>query len=540
MKTAYYNGIVYTGEMPLQQAFLTEDGRFGITGSDEEVLARLSPEDRKTDLHGAFVCAGFIDSHMHLLNFGQSLHGARLAEHTGSLQEMLGYLNDRIRSEPPRPGQWLIGRGWNQDYFSDEKRMPTRQDLDSVSAEIPIMITRACGHSCVVNSPVLEKARINRSTPDPEGGTIGREADGEPDGRLYENAIDLLDPVRPQPDKESLKDMLLLAMKEANRYGVTSVHTDDYCVFRSVPWETINEAYRELEAAGQMTVRVTEQCNFTDLSEFMKFTEAGNRSGKGSEFFRIGPLKLLGDGSLGSRTAHLSLPYLQGDGGCGFSLFDPGYLKEMVAWAHGHGMNAVVHAIGDACLDEVLDAFESALTADPRPDHRHGIVHCQVSRKDQLERIARLGLHVYAQSIFLDYDNHIVEKLVPPELAAYSYSWKTLMDMGVCVSNGSDCPVELPDVMAGIQCAVTRRSLDGFGPFLPREAFSVREALDSFTSAGARAGFEEQEKGRIREGMLADFVILGQDPFKTEPSRLHGIPVIAAYLAGKEVYRNPE
>lgn len=540
MKTAYYNGTVYTGEMPLQEAFVTENGRFRQTGSTEEILAGLAPEDKKVDLNGRFVCAGFIDSHMHLLSFGNFLHGARLAEHTGSLREMLSYLKEYLTLDPPRPGQWLIGRGWNQDYFSDEKRMPTRQDLDSLSAEIPIKITRTCGHSCVVNTPALERAGITRNTPDPEGGTIGRDADGEPDGRLYENAIDLLNAVIPQPDKEAIREMLLLAMKEVNRYGITGVHTDDYSTFRDVPWQRINDAYRELEAEGRMTVRVTEQCNFTDLTELKKFTEAGNRSGTGSRFFRIGPLKLLGDGSLGSRTAHLSLPYLQGDGDCGFSLFDPEYLKELVAYAHGHGMNAVVHAIGDACLDEVLDAFEAALTAEPRPDHRHGIVHCQVSRKDQLERIARLGLHVYAQSIFLDYDNHIVEKLVPPELAAYSYSWKTLMDMGVCVSNGSDCPVELPNVMAGIQCAVTRRSLDGFGPFLPREAFSVKEALDSFTYACAKAGFEEKEKGRIREGMLADFVILGADPFQTEPSRLHGIPVIATFLAGEEVYRSPE
>ena len=537
MRTAYFNGIVYTGDLPLQKAFLTENGRFGRTGSDSEILACLGPEDKKVDLNGSFVCAGFIDSHMHLFSFGQSLHGARLAEHTGSLREMLAYLKHLIISAPPRPGQWLIGRGWNQDYFSDEKRMPNRRDLDSVSAGIPIMITRACGHSCVVNTPVLEKAGIDRNTADPEGGTIGRDADGEPDGRLYENAIELLNAVKPLPNKEALKDMLLLAMKEVSRYGITGVHSDDYSTFRSIPWQLITEAYRELEAAGKMTVRVTEQCNFDGLSDLQEFIEAGNITGKGSEYFRIGPLKLLGDGSLGSRTAHLSKPYLQGDGSCGFSLFDPEYLKEMVTYAHRHGMNAVVHAIGDACLDEVLDAFEAALTADPRPDHRHGIVHCQVSRKDQLERIARLGLHVYAQSIFLDYDNHIVEKLVPPELAAYSYSWKTLLDMGVCVSNGSDCPVELPNAMAGIQCAVTRRSLNGFGPFLPREAFSVREALDSFTSAGAKAGFEENEKGRIREGMRADFVILGSDPFKTEPSQLHKIPVMATFLAGEEVYR---
>ena len=535
MKTAFYNGIVYTGELPLQEAYVVEDGRFGIVGTDAEVLSSLRPEDKRVDLEGRFVCAGFNDSHMHLLNFGQTLHGAGLAEHTGSLKEMLAYLKTYLKENSPHPGQWLKGRGWNQDYFADEKRMPTRHDLDSVSLEVPILITRACGHSCVVNSLELDLAGIDRNTPDPEGGTIGRDEAGEPNGILYENAIELLNTVKPLPDKAELKEMILLAMGAVNRYGITSVQTDDYSTFRGVPWQLIHSVYRELEAEGKMTVRVNEQCNFTDLDELRTFIEDGNVTGKGSDLFRIGPLKLLGDGSLGSRTAHLSMPYLK-ENNYGFSLFDPAYLKELISYAHRNGMQIAVHAIGDACLDEVLDAYETALTQYPREDHRHGIVHCQISRRDQLERMARLALHVYAQSIFLDYDNHIVEKLVPPELAATSYSWKTLMRKGVCVSNGSDCPVELPNVMAGIQCAVTRQSLDGCGPFLPDEAFTIREALDSFTSSGAHASFEEDKKGRIRKGLLADFVILSGNPFRTEPADLHGIAVQAAYLGGEKIF----
>ena len=200
-------------------------------------------------------------------------------------------------------------------------------------------------------------------------------------------------------------------------------------------------------------------------------------------------------------------------------------------------MQIAIHAIGDACLDQVLDAIEQALKEHPREDHRHGVVHCQVSRLDQLERIRRLQMHVYAQSVFLDSDNHIVNRLLRPELAASSYSWKTLLRSGVSVSNGSDCPVEPPDVMKGIECAVTRCSLDGTGPSLPREAFTVQEALDSFTFRSAEASFDENRKGRIREGYLADFVILGQDPFRCEPRQLHSIPVLASYLNGVCVYR---
>ena len=245
---------------------------------------------------------------------------------------------------------------------------------------------------------------------------------------------------------------------------------------------------------------------------------------------------MLGDGSLGSRTAHLSRPYADDPSTSGFSLFSADEMNEMVEYAHRHGMQVAIHAIGDQCLDQVLNAIERAVAACPRKDHRHGIVHCQITRKDQLERIRELGLHVYAQSIFLDYDNHIVESRVGRELAETSYSWKTLMKGGVSVSNGSDAPVELPDVMRGIECAVTRTSLDGTGPYLPEEAFTVAEALDSFTIRGAEASFEEHVKGRIARGYMADFVVLGANPFEVDPKTLHEIPVMACYLEGERVF----
>ena len=534
MRNIYYNGKVYTGELPLCSAFAVEDGRFTQVGDDETLLASAREGDQMTDLSGRFVCAGFNDSHMHLLNFGQSLAAAQLAPHTGSLADMLDALRRFLAAHPPREGQWLTGRGWNQDYFTDVSRMPDRWDLDTISAEIPIMITRACGHCCVVNSKVLALAGITADTPSPEGGSVGM-TDGQPDGRLYDNAMELLEGVLPLPGKEELKQMIRLACQNLNRYGVTSSQTDDYCVFRAIPFETVNAAYRELEESGELTVRVYEQSNFTELSELQRFVEAGNVTGAGTDRFRIGPLKMLGDGALGSRTAHLSSPY-PGTADCGFNLFSDAHMNAMVSYAHRHGMQVAIHAIGDACLDQVLNAVELALQEQPRADHRHGVVHCQASRPDQLERIARLNMHVYAQSIFLDYDNHIVGKVLTPQLAASSYSWKTLMQKGVSVSNGSDCPVELPDVMEGIQCAVTRCSLDGTGPYLPGEAFTVQEALDSFTIRSAEGSFEENSKGRIAKGYLADFVVLGADPFETEPTAIHQIPVLATYLGGICVY----
>ena len=529
MNTAYLNGCIYTGQLPVMEAFLEEDGYFSKIGSNEEIAAM--EVDNRVDLQGMFVCAGFNDSHMHLLNLGQALSVAPLHLYTGSLQQMLLCL----QLMQPGRGNWILGRGWNQDFFTDANRMPNRWDLDQVSLEHPVCAVRACGHAMAVNSKALEILGITAQTPQIPGGEIVME-NGVPNGVLFDNAMDLVYAAVPAPTKEELKAMLRAACRMLNSYGITSCQSDDYCVFQNTSWETVNEAYREMEEAGELTVRVYEQANFTTLSDLKGFVEAGNLTGNGTDLFKIGPLKMLGDGALGARTAYLTKPYQDDPATKGLSVFTPEVFDEMIGYANERNMQVAVHCIGDACLDLVLNSIERALTAHPKADHRHGIVHCQITRPDQHARMAKLKTHIYAQSIFLDYDLHIVEDRVGKELAASSYSWKTLMNKGATVSNGSDCPVEMPNVMGGIQCAVTRRDLKGKGPYLPHEAFTVQEALDSFTKMGAKASFEEAIKGEIKPGMLADFVVLGANPFETDSEKLKDIPIAATYLGGKMVY----
>lgn len=529
MRTIYHNATVYAGILPLQQAFIVEDNRFVFVGGNEEALSY--PADYIVDLNGAFVCPGFVDSHMHLLNFGQALTIAPLAEHTHSLKDML----DCLFQTAPGRGGWIVGRGWNQDYFSDIKRMPNRWDLDKASADHPVCAIRACGHALAVNSKALDLLGITSSTPQIEGGQIVME-NGEPNGVFFDNAMELVLSAIPAPGKEDVKNMIRSACKALNGYGITSCQSDDYGIFPDLPWQTVNEAYHELEASGELTVRVYEQANFPKIDKLAEFVESGNKTGVGSDFFRIGPLKLLGDGALGARTAYLSRPYADDPSTVGLSVFTPEEFDLLIGYANAHGMQAAVHCIGDACMDLVLSSIEKALKENPREDHRHGIVHCQITRPDQLKRIAENKLHVYAQSIFLDYDINIVHPRVGEELAASSYSWKTLMKMGATISNGSDCPVELPRALAGIQCAVTRCTLDGNGPYLPHEAFTVQEAIDSFTKAGAYASFEENKKGQIAPGMLADFVVLGENPFEADPFAIKDIPILKTFLGGSEVY----
>lgn len=531
MKTVYHNAKVYTGTLPLVEAFAVEDGRFVFAGSEKEALALLSEGDTAVDLGGSFVCAGFNDSHMHLLGYGLSLLIPRLDQHTDSLWDMICYLRDWVKTEGPRGG-WIVGRGWNQDYFTDIHRMPNRWDLDLVSTDYPVCVTRACGHALAVNSRAIELLGLTVDTPCPEGGEIGMD-EGELNGLFFDNAMGLINAATPNPDEEMLRDAIRAACRSLNEYGVTSCQTDDY----GKDWRGVNRLYRELEQSGELTVRVYEQSNFDNAKDLQEFLDEGNNTGVGSDLFKIGPLKMLGDGALGPRTAFLSRPYADDKTTVGLPVFTQEVFDEMISLANRNGMQVAVHAIGDACLDRVLSAVEKALSECPREDHRHGIVHCQITRADQLEKIAQLKMHVYAQSIFLDYDSRIVAKRVGEELAETSYRWKTLLDSGVTVSNGTDCPVELPFALGGIQCAVTRKSFSADEPpYLPDEAFSVQQALDSYTKAGAVSSFEEAVKGQIAPGFLADFTVLGADPFSVDPNTIKDIPVLATYLGGKKVF----
>ena len=535
MAELYINGKVYTGNEKLEEAFVVDNGYFKFVGSNEDALRQ--DYDEIIDLAGKFVCPGFNDSHMHLLSYGSALMCAKLNEHTNSLKDMLDCLDNFIKDNQIPVGTWVKGRGWNQDNFTDVSRMPTRYDLDDVSKDHPIIAIRACGHAMVVNSKALELLGITKDTKQVEGGTIGF-SDNEPNGQFFDNAMNLVYDNMPCPSKDELKDMILLASKALNSYGVTSSQTDDYCVYSNLDYELINEAYQELNAENKLTVRVYEQANITSLDDLKDFINKGHMTGDGDLMFKMGPLKMLGDGSLGSRTACLSIPYADDESTSGLLCFDSKTVEDMVMYAHENGMQIAIHAIGDKCLDVLLDAYEKALTKLPKDDHRHGVVHCQITRADQLERIKKLKLHIYAQSIFLDYDIKIVYKRVGGVLASTSYAWKTLLDGGIQVSNGTDCPVELPYALGGIECAVTRCDLhQNYGPYNPSQMFSVKEALDSYTISGAYASFEEDYKGLIKEKYLADFVVLDHNIFEVPNNEIKNIQVLKTYLGGKCVYQ---
>ena len=324
-------------------------------------------------------------------------------------------------------------------------------------------------------------------------------------------------------------------MAHVSRFGVTSVQTDDF-VTTKAPFEEVIAAYLEIKAEGRMTVRVTQQCQLPDMDTLRRFLSLGYRTGWGDEWFRLGPLKLIADGSLGTRTALMNAPYDDAPDTCGIAVYTQEALDELVLTAHTAGMQVAIHAIGDGAADRVLNAVERAQALCPRSDARHGIVHAQILTQAQAARMQRLNMHAYIQPIFLDYDTTIVYPRLGHR-ADEAYPAASLLRRGVTISGGSDSPVEEPDVLTGIQCAVTRESVTrpSGAPYLPHEALSLYDALLCFTAFGAYASFEETIKGRIAPGMLADFTVLAIDPFETDPSVIHKTPVRLTVVGGKAV-----
>ncbi|MCI8889065.1 MAG: amidohydrolase [Hungatella sp.] len=539
MRTLYNNGRLYTGDekRPEASAMVVEDGVITWVGENpEEAMGENRSWDESIDLKGRFVTPGFIDSHMHVVEYGKLLQEVSLADFTGSLKAVCHRVKEFIREKQVPEGAWVCGRGWNQDYFEDEKRFINCHDLDEVSTRHPIFLARACGHVVAVNSKAMELAGVTRESAQPSDGRFQVDSLGEPLGIFEENAISMVKDAIPAVTAEKVKEYILEAERALNRFGITSVHTDDFLSLNGGDYEMVLKAYRELEEEGRLTVKVCEQSQFEDLEQLKEFVDKGYHTGSGSDYVKIGPLKIIGDGSLGARTAFLGAPYADKPDTRGIPVFSQDQLDEMISYANSHGMQAAVHAIGDGIMEQVVLAYEKALKEYPRKDHRHGIVHCQITTEALLEKIRDLSLHAYIQSIFLDYDSRIVESRVGREKASKTYQFKTLMDMGCSVSNGSDSPVETPDVMKGIQCAVTRTSLDKTRTFLPDQALTLEEALKSYTVMGAWAEFEEEKKGRLKEGMAADFVVLSRDLREVPLEQISQVRVEQTYVDGVLVF----
>lgn len=534
------NGIIATQDKKdsFVEAVAIKDGNIVKVGTTAEMLDFKNEETEVIDLGGKLVLPGFNDSHMHLLNYGNFLKNIDL---TGvkSIEEIIQKVKDILWEKNIEKGQWIKGRGWNNDYFQGNNRFPNRYDLDKISTEHPIILTRACGHIAITNSKALELANITKDTKQSIGGEFDIDKNGEPLGIFRENAIELINNIIPEPSVKELKDMLLVAIKKANVNGITSVQTDDFGVISYDNYEKIIKAYEELKKEGKLTLRVYEQCLFQEPNKLERFLGKGYNTGYGDEFFKIGPLKLIADGSLGARTAALTRPYKDAPHTYGIPVFNQEELDNLVDIAHSKGMQVAIHAIGDKAMYMAFESIEKALDKNPKKDHRCGIVHCQITDKYLLNKFKELNVIAYIQPIFLDYDWKIAESRVGSELIKTSYNWKTLIDNKVNIACGSDCPVEDLNVMKGIYEAVTRKDLKGepIDGWMPEQRLTVQEAVYGYTVGGAYTSFEEDIKGTIEEGKLADMVVLSKNIYKIPHDEIKDIKVEMTIFNGQIVYR---
>ena len=528
-----YNGKIYLEKGRYAQALLVQNGVVAAVGTNEEILP-LAADAQQIDLGGKTVIPGLIDSHMHLYNVGKTLLAIQLYGST-SMQEVIDRSRAFIEKHQPAPGSIVVGRGWNHDYFTDEKRMPNRFDLDKVSTDHAIIITRTCGHMLSWNTKALELAGITAETAQIEGGEFELGSDGQPNGIFKEHAMDLILKLVAAPDFAQSREIIKTAMAHASSHGITSVQTND---MYEDNYQLVWNAYQSLVDDGSATVRAYQQVGFSTVEGYEKFMADGFRTGFGSAMNKIGPLKLLSDGSLGARTALMRADYADEAGTKGIMCVTPEQLDAFMAASKKNGMQVAIHAIGDRAIEMVLDAYEKSMEHDGNP-LRHSIVHCQITDLPLLQRFADNQVAGLVQPIFLHYDMHIVEDRVGKELASTSYAFGTMDKLGIHNSYGTDAPVEDLKAMENLYCAVTRKDLSGFPAegWLPGEAVDVETAIDHYTIDGAWNSFEENKKGRLLPGYYADLAVLSDDIFTICPETIKNVKVELTMMNGKIVYK---
>lgn len=547
MKTAYINGNVITVDPDFKkaQAFLVDGDRFLSVGTTEDILNIIEDEKKQNgeaswnicDLGGKTVLPGFNDSHLHLLNYAYGLSKFQ-CQQSSSIEEMIQKGKEYIKERHIPDGTWVSGRGWNQVFLS-ENRPPSRDDLDKISLTHPIVFTRVCEHMVVVNSKALEVAGITEETENPDGGEIEHDENGRLTGMLKENARYLIYKIIPPKSVDEIKDMLVEAIKTASAFGVTSAQTDDFETFSDKDWRKVIKAYEELIEEGRLNIRIYEQCLLPQIDRLKEFLDAGNHTGKGDSFFKIGPLKLLTDGSLGGRTAYLSRPYNDAPELRGIPVFTQEELDELIITAHTRGMQLVCHGIGDGAMNMIMESFKKAQEIFPKEDARPGIIHVQITDMPLIRKFKEQKVLAYLEPVCLNSDLHIAEDRVGKDLAATSYNYRTFCDLGIRTPMSSDCPVDSLNPFDSMYVGVNRVDYKGVpeGGWMPEQKLTVEQMIRGFTIDGAFASFEDKEKGSIEPGKYADFIIVSGDPLSVPTLCLNQLQVEETYLAGRRIYK---
>ena len=528
MVVLYHNARVHTdgGPLPRADALVASGGRLLTVGSGAD-LAGAFPRARRIDLLGLPAFPGLIDAHLHLVSYGMGLLQVELRE-TRSIAEAARLLGQRAASLPA--GTWVLGRGWDKNIWA-EGRFPTRGDLDPVTADRPTAAASKDGHVLWANTAALRRAGIARDTPDPAGGAIGRDASGEPDGLLKEEAKTLVQCVVPDPSPEMRAQAARQAQSEFHRLGLTGVHA-----FTGASAEGPDQfaTLQRLHARGELTIRTvaTVPDRLLDAA-----AAAGMQTGVGDFMLRVGPLKIFADGTLGSQTASMLEPFDGQPGNVGIRVRTPDEIDALVGKAVEAGLWTAIHAIGDRANHDVLNILERHHAASRRIGARHRIEHVQLLHPADLPRFARLGVVASMQPIHATADRDIADQYWGMR-ARWSYAWQSLAESGATLAFGSDAPVETPDPWRGLYAAVTRRREEepGRESWYTAERLSLAQAMRAYTHGAAFAGGCDAFQGTLEAGKVADFIVLDRDPYAVPPEGLLQTQVLATVVDGRARY----
>ena len=551
MAKVIYNGRIRLGKDSFHDALVIEGGRIAKTGSSKDLLREL-PGAEKIDAEGAMVLPAFNDSHLHLMWVGRRVGGIECSG-AKSVEEVIRRGREHIAATLPPQGAYVQGYGLNPDLFTEgEKRDLCRGDVDKISREHPIILGRHCGHTVYCNSPALERAGFAGSAPEVEGGTIEKDENGKPTGVLRENAELLVRKPMPPYSREEMRGFIRLAMKKAHSLGISACGSYDS---DGPDFEDVVAAYRDVydesRQAGLPALRVSMQCGISGREDMLDARLGLGPSGtvlwedrRWGTFLQMGAVKIFGDGTLGGRTAWMRQPYKDAPTSDpqmrGYPLLDNAVFNRFVEKAARAGMQVLVHAIGDACIDSVIQAYEK-VTEPGRNPLRHGIIHCQFTTPDLLERLARNKILALVQPIFLADDIQVIEGRVGSGLASTSYAWGSMKALGIHASYSTDAPVGSLNPLDCIQWALLRRDVENPGSwpkgFYPGECVDIGTAFEAYTSASAFSAFAENSLGRIAPGYLADLVFLDRDIFAIAPDEIHRAGVLRTMCAGETVYQ---
>jgi predicted amidohydrolase YtcJ len=527
------NGKIWTvnDRQPRAEAVACLGSRIVAVGSNGEIRKWVAAGTEVIDLGGKLVLPGFNDAHVHFFSGGENLASVQLRD-AKSEEEFRKRIAEFAAKQPA--GRWITGGGWDHENWTPA-RLPTRQLIDAVTAGHPVFVNRLDGHMALANSQALTLAGITRDTPDPPGGTIVRDAAGEPTGVLKDAAMERMEGVGgviPEPSQDQIADAVRAAMRYAAENGVTSVQD-----MSAAP--EILRVYQALLARGELTIRIS---GHQPLAAWQRLAAVGLRAGFGGEKLHIGALKGFADGSLGSTTALFFEPYLDAPNTSGLAnreMIPESKMQGHILGADRAGLQVAVHAIGDKANHMVLAMYEEAARQNGARDRRFRIEHAQHLRLEDIPRFGQLRVIASMQPYHSIDDGRWAEKRIGPDRAKGTYAFRALLDSGAVLAFGSDWDVAPMQPLMGIYAAATRRTLDGKHPggWVPEQKITVAEAIRAYTMGSAYASFDEHIKGSIEPGKLADMVIVSDDILSIPAVEIEKARVETTVFDGKVIYR---